>query len=87
MSNRNFRICLVLETATRLEEAIPYCAKAISLSKSRIENLKEKMAAPDCAIPEEGSTKSAVQDEIELLSGILSDLETKVCRKFYGGSL
>ncbi|XP_078179759.1 tetratricopeptide repeat (TPR)-like superfamily protein [Carex rostrata] len=74
----NFRICLVLETATRLEEALPYCAKAISLSKSRIEKLKEKMAAPDCAIPEEGSAKSAVQDEIELLSGILSDLETKL---------
>ncbi|KAF3323969.1 protein NASP [Carex littledalei] len=74
----NFRICLVLETATRIEEALPYCGKAISLCKSRIVKLKEKMAASDCATPEEGSAKSAVQDEIELLSGILSDLETKL---------
>lgn len=83
MSNRNFRICLVLETATRIEEALPYCSKAISLCKSRIEKLQGQMVAPDAAMPEEGSAKSAVQDEIELLTSILSELETKVCSKVF----
>jgi HAT1-interacting factor 1 len=78
MLNRNLRICLVLETATRIEEALPYCAKAISLCKSRIEKLQQGTAAPDAATPEEGSARPAVQDEIELLTGILSELETKV---------
>ncbi|KAJ4747381.1 Nuclear autoantigenic sperm protein [Rhynchospora pubera] len=74
----NFRICLVLETALRIEEALPYCGKAISVCKSRIEKLKEKVAAPDAASPEESSVKSDAQDEMELLTGILSELETKL---------
>lgn len=74
----NFRLCLVLETATRIDEALPYCGKAITLCKSRIEKLRQEMAASDAATSEEGSAISAVQDEVELLTGILSELETKL---------
>ncbi|CAI0554348.1 unnamed protein product [Linum tenue] len=35
----NFRICLCLETGSRAEEAVPYCEKAISVCKSRIQRL------------------------------------------------
>ncbi|THU48118.1 hypothetical protein C4D60_Mb09t22840 [Musa balbisiana] len=37
----NFRISLVLELGSRIKEAIPYCEKAISLCKSRLQRLKE----------------------------------------------
>ncbi|CAI0430790.1 unnamed protein product [Linum tenue] len=35
----NFRICLCLETGSRAEEAVPYCEKAISVCKSRLQRL------------------------------------------------
>ncbi|XP_009419049.2 uncharacterized protein LOC103999118 [Musa acuminata AAA Group] len=37
----NFRISLVLELGSRIKDAIPYCEKAISLCKSRLQRLKE----------------------------------------------
>lgn len=37
----NFRICLVLEVWSKVEEAIPYCQKAISLCKSRLKRITE----------------------------------------------
>ncbi|CAO1948937.1 unnamed protein product [Urochloa humidicola] len=78
----NFRICLVYELASNLGDAIPYCAKAISLCKSRIESLKNsKDASLACkdgeSAAEGGSEKSAPEAEIEQLSGILTELEKK----------
>ncbi|KAL3526714.1 hypothetical protein ACH5RR_011370 [Cinchona calisaya] len=35
----NFRICLCLEIGSKPDEAIPYCKKAISICKSRLERL------------------------------------------------
>ncbi|XP_052198090.1 uncharacterized protein LOC127804986 isoform X2 [Diospyros lotus] len=35
----NFRICLCLEMGSKAEEAIPYCQKAISICKSRVQRL------------------------------------------------
>uniref|UniRef100_A0A1D1XQH1 Nuclear autoantigenic sperm protein n=1 Tax=Anthurium amnicola TaxID=1678845 RepID=A0A1D1XQH1_9ARAE len=40
----NFRICLVLELGSKVEEAIPYCKKALSLCESRLLQLKECLA-------------------------------------------
>uniref|UniRef100_J3MI88 Tetratricopeptide SHNi-TPR domain-containing protein n=2 Tax=Oryza brachyantha TaxID=4533 RepID=J3MI88_ORYBR len=77
----NFRICLVYELASKISDAIPYCSKAISLCKSRIQSLKnDKEAGKDdtASAAEGGSAKSASEDEIELLSGILSELEKKL---------
>ncbi|KAI4986314.1 hypothetical protein ZWY2020_018944 [Hordeum vulgare] len=39
----NFRICLAFELASKVGDAIPYCAKAILVCKSRIQNLKNAM--------------------------------------------
>lgn len=36
---RNFRICLCLEIGSKPQEAIPYCHKAISVCKSRVQRL------------------------------------------------
>nr|XP_051207812.1 uncharacterized protein LOC127323731 isoform X2 [Lolium perenne] len=79
----NFRICLVYELASKIGEAIPYCAKAISLCKSRLQNLKnakESLLADggDSASADGGSKKSSVEDEMEVITGILPDLEKKL---------
>ena len=62
---------------------ISYCAKAISLCKSRIQSLKDSkdvsLARKDGeSAAEGGSEKSAPEAEIEQLSGILTELEKKV---------
>jgi len=36
---RNFRICLCLEIGSKSQEAIPYCQKAISVCKARLQRL------------------------------------------------
>jgi nuclear autoantigenic sperm protein len=76
---------LVYELASKIGEAIPYCAKAISLCKSRIQSLKDSkdasLAGKDGeSAAEEGSEKSAPEAEIEQLTGILTELEKKVKR-------
>ncbi|KAJ1287548.1 hypothetical protein BS78_02G018500 [Paspalum vaginatum] len=80
----NFRICLVYELASKIRDAIPYCAKAISLCKSRIETLKSSKDAllagkdGDVSAAEVGSEKSGPEAEIEQLTGILAELEKKL---------
>lgn len=80
---------MVLELDLKIGEAIPYCRKAISLCKSRLQRLKEDATKADATsssntsgdLPpvEKGSgRKSSLEDEIELLSGFLSELEKKV---------
>ncbi|WVZ61677.1 hypothetical protein U9M48_011514 [Paspalum notatum var. saurae] len=80
----NFRICLVYELASKIGDAIPYCAKAISLCKSRIETLKSSKDAllagkdGDVSAAEGGSEKSGPEAEIEQFTGILAELEKKL---------
>jgi len=50
MVELNFRICLVLEVWSKVEEAIPYCQKAISLCKSHRMQLGED--AKPTALPD-----------------------------------
>ncbi|MBA0559652.1 hypothetical protein Golob_016605 [Gossypium lobatum] len=39
----NFRICMCLEIGSKPEEAVPYCQKAISVCKSRLERLRNEV--------------------------------------------
>ncbi|GFQ01920.1 nuclear autoantigenic sperm protein [Phtheirospermum japonicum] len=39
----NFRICLCLEIGSKPQEAIPYCQKAISICKSRVQRLSDEV--------------------------------------------
>ncbi|AQK52274.1 histone-binding protein N1/N2 [Zea mays] len=81
----NFRICLVYELVSKIRDAISYCAKAISLCKSRIQNLKSSKDAllagidgGDASAAEGGSENSTVEKELEQLTSILPDLEKKL---------
>ncbi|XP_057962353.1 NASP-related protein sim3 isoform X2 [Malania oleifera] len=42
----NFRICLCLEIGSKAEEAIPYCQRAISICKSRVQRLTNEIESP-----------------------------------------
>ena len=53
MDIRNFRICLCLEVGSKAQEAIPYCEKAVSVCKSRMQRLVDELKG----MP--GSTTSA----------------------------
>ncbi|XP_068657598.1 uncharacterized protein [Aristolochia californica] len=53
LAELNFRICLVLEVASRTDEALPYCEKAISICRARVERLKNE------TIDQSGSTTNA----------------------------
>ncbi|KAG1347963.1 protein HGV2 [Cocos nucifera] len=91
----NFRICLVLELGSKIEEAIPYCEKAISLCKSRLQRLKENASKSiDSAATngdpmsdtdkrgnhsgEANSGLSKLEEEIDFLGGISTELEKKL---------
>ncbi|KAL8160441.1 hypothetical protein V2J09_001978 [Rumex salicifolius] len=60
---RNFRICLCFEIGCRASEAIPYCQKATSICKSRVQRLTEEVKSK----PENQSEKEA---EIKTLSDL-----------------
>lgn len=84
----NFRICLCLEVGSRAEEAIPYCQKAISVCKSRVERLVNESKSIAVVAPETDQTveqssigSSSVSDkneEVETLTGLASELEKKL---------
>lgn len=89
----NFRICLCLEIGSKPEEAIPYCQKAISVCKSRVQRLSDEAknvsgSAEAPTTSETGITAQpsavvcdAVTDketEIETLTGLCSELEKKL---------
>ncbi|KAI3760894.1 hypothetical protein L1987_51296 [Smallanthus sonchifolius] len=81
----NFRICLCLEIGSKGEEAIPYCEKAISVCKSRLQRLKSETESSSgsmaSANPESTQTTDSVADkekEIEILTGLSTELEKKL---------
>ncbi|KAJ4964646.1 hypothetical protein NE237_016495 [Protea cynaroides] len=43
LAELNFRICLCLEVGSKAEEAIPYCQKALSICKARVERLMSEV--------------------------------------------
>ncbi|CAM0877577.1 unnamed protein product [Alopecurus aequalis] len=80
----NFRICLVFELASRVGDAIPYCAKAISLCQSHIQNLKNAkeglLADKDigASAAEGHSGKFTQEDNISSLTRLLARLQKKL---------
>lgn len=59
LADLNFRICLCLEVGSKPKDAIPYCEKAISICKSRVQNLENELKASTVAPPSE--TEQSVQ--------------------------
>ncbi|XVF61928.1 hypothetical protein PTKIN_Ptkin08bG0174400 [Pterospermum kingtungense] len=55
----NFRICMCLEIGSKPQEAIPYCQKAISVCKSRLQRLTDEVKASS------GSTASSAASELD----------------------
>ncbi|KAF6173664.1 hypothetical protein GIB67_023023 [Kingdonia uniflora] len=83
----NFRISLVFEVDSRPEEAIPYCQKAISVCKARIQRLmnemKSSVGSASTTITSQNVDQStdgnqAGASEIETLTGLSGDLEKKL---------
>ncbi|KAJ6813563.1 NASP-related protein sim3 [Iris pallida] len=89
----NFRVSLVLEVGGKVEEAIPYCQKAISVCKSRLKRLSEDVNLAGLPVhnatsasdeggnqvsSEAGADPCIEEDEKVALSGVLSELERKL---------
>lgn len=90
----NFRICLCLEIASKSQEAIPYCEKAISVCKSRLQRLMNEAksstgstatsADPESnlTVQHSSSASPAVDSdkggEIEVLTSLCSELEKRL---------
>ncbi|CAM8909473.1 unnamed protein product [Rhodiola kirilowii] len=75
----------------KVDEAIPYCQKAITICKTRVERLKEEVNSKseietstaasdnvDQGISHSGSATSDKEAEIETLTGLASELEKKL---------
>ncbi|XP_048572678.1 uncharacterized protein LOC125553000 isoform X2 [Triticum urartu] len=75
---QNVHICFALELASKVEDAIPYCAEAISVGKWRMHNL---INAKEALLSDKGrSGKSTLEDEISYLARMLGRLQKKVHR-------
>ncbi|XP_047939892.1 NASP-related protein sim3-like isoform X2 [Salvia hispanica] len=79
----NFRICLCLEIGSKPEEAIPYCQKAISVCKSRVQRLSDEaknFPAEESTTFEMGPVQPSLdkESEIETLTGLCEELEKKL---------
>lgn len=89
IASLNFRICLCLEIGSKAQEAIPYCQKAMSVCKSRVQRLMDEAKSSTASVSVESDQNvqlssstlvdsAAVKDEIETLTGLLGDLERKL---------
>ncbi|XP_022740822.1 protein HGV2-like isoform X2 [Durio zibethinus] len=88
----NFRICMCLEIGSKPKEAIPYCQKAISVCKSRMERLTNEVKISSGSAASElgdgvqqstngSQTAKSIKDkeaEIKTLAGLAEDLEKKL---------
>ncbi|XP_019233464.1 PREDICTED: protein HGV2 isoform X2 [Nicotiana attenuata] len=90
----NFRICLCLEIASKPQEAIPYCQKAVSTCKSRLQRLTDEIKllsestersatnvdqiARQSSSASQSDSVSAKETEIETLTGLSAELEKKL---------
>ncbi|KAK3223488.1 hypothetical protein Dsin_010513 [Dipteronia sinensis] len=72
----NFRICLCLEIGSKLEEAIPYCQKAISICKSRVQRLMSEVKSS--AESATSSAASELDDGIQQSSNACQNDKTLV---------
>ncbi|KAI7744871.1 hypothetical protein M8C21_027206 [Ambrosia artemisiifolia] len=56
----NFRICLCLEIASKVEESIPYCQKAISVCKARLQRLKNEIEGSSGSVPPDNAAAAVL---------------------------
>ncbi|XP_077224052.1 tetratricopeptide repeat (TPR)-like superfamily protein [Tasmannia lanceolata] len=91
LAELNFRICLVLELGSRVDEALPYCQKAISVCKDRLQRLRTEIenqgacsadntvdAGSDGDLTQSRSLILKKEEEIEILNELSSELEKKL---------
>ncbi|KAK0604565.1 hypothetical protein LWI29_016964 [Acer saccharum] len=76
LAELNFRICLCLEIGSKLEEAIPYCQKAISICKSRVQRLMSEVKSS--AESATSSAASELDDGIQQSSNACQNDKTLV---------
>lgn len=69
---------MALEVAERIQESIPYCEKAIALSKSCSQRLKEEIVIDSKSALEDAAVSCRSQEEVEVVSGFQIELERKV---------
>ncbi|KAJ8567210.1 hypothetical protein K7X08_019418 [Anisodus acutangulus] len=89
----NFRMCLCLEIGSKPQEAIPYCQKAISTCKSRLQRLTDEIKllsaersattnvdqiARQSSSASQSDSVSAKEAEVETLTGLSAELEKKL---------
>ncbi|CAM0877570.1 unnamed protein product [Alopecurus aequalis] len=81
----NLRICLAFELASKIGDAIPYCANAISGCQACIQNLKNAKEAllahkdaSACAVKIHSEKLTLVDKKISLLGGILAQFQEKL---------
>ncbi|XP_047079069.1 uncharacterized protein LOC124689608 [Lolium rigidum] len=80
----NVSICLIFELASNIGDAVAYCAKAISVCKSRVSNLKNGKEAllldngDNASAAEAASERSALSYELEYLTDMSCKLEKKL---------
>lgn len=78
---RNFRICLCLEVGSKPQEAIAYCQKATSVCKERILRLTNEVKCLPESVSSASESDNPIEDkqaEIDILTGLSSELERKV---------
>ncbi|KAH9616957.1 hypothetical protein KSS87_019813, partial [Heliosperma pusillum] len=84
LAELNFRICLCLEVGSKAEEAIPYCQKAVSVCKLRMQRLMDEMKSASAstttsatsATVEDGAHSSVASQPANSTSDIKAEIET-----------
>ncbi|KAL2552089.1 Tetratricopeptide repeat (TPR)-like superfamily protein [Forsythia ovata] len=76
----NFRICLCLEIGSKPEDAIPYCQKAISVCKFRVQRLMNevKNLSGSAETPAASESSQTIQQSSNTSGDSLADKETEI---------
>ncbi|XP_062001828.1 NASP-related protein sim3 [Rosa rugosa] len=77
----NFRICLCLEIGSKPDEAIPYCQKAISVCKSRVQRLMiESKSFSESTASSAASEDQGVQQSSDVVksNNAVTDKQTEI---------
>ncbi|KAK1292644.1 hypothetical protein QJS10_CPB17g02566 [Acorus calamus] len=72
---RNFRICLVLEERSKIEDAVLYCQRALSLCNSRFHRLKEEVEK--LTMTDASNCIGMMVKEMEILGILSTDIGNK----------
>ena len=67
-----------MEIGSKPQDAIPYCHKAISVCKSRVQRLSDELKnSPSMGTSGSSDFVANKEEEIETLNGLASELERK----------